>query len=49
MASRGQIAFKHALAYDRDLAVAPADSRVAAQVWGKQNPSPEEVSVLPIP
>ncbi len=46
MASRGQIAFKHALAYDRDLAVAPADSRVAAQVWGKQNPSPEEVSVF---
>ena len=33
----------------RDLAVAPADSRVAAQVWGKQNLLRKKCLFLPIP
>jgi hypothetical protein len=42
MVSRGQVALKNALAYDRDVAFDEPDEKLARQAWGKTSPSPAE-------
>lgn len=46
MASRGQVAFKHALAYDRSLSTGSASFKQASEVWGKANASPSEKALF---
>ena len=40
--SRGQVALKNALAYDRDVAFDEPDEPMARQAWGQSSPSPAE-------
>ncbi len=42
MPSRGQVALKNALAYDRDIQFDPPDERLARAAWGRPAPAPEE-------
>ncbi|MBT5925434.1 MAG: amidohydrolase family protein [Verrucomicrobia bacterium] len=42
MDSRGQVAFKNALAYDRSIDFQAPNKALAKQAWGKRNPSEEE-------
>ena len=42
MASRGQVALKNALAYDRDVQFDKPDERLARAAWGHATPSPPE-------
>lgn len=42
MQSRGQVAFKNALAYDRTIAFEPPDLVLARRAWGNINPTEEE-------
>jgi hypothetical protein len=41
LASRHQVAFKNALAYDRDLAFDPPDQLLAREAWAQPDPSPQ--------
>lgn len=42
MASRGQVALKNALAYDRDVRFDEPDERLARAAWGQVRPAPPE-------
>lgn len=42
MESRGQVAFKNALAYDRTIAFEAPNAQLAKQAWGKTNPKEAE-------
>ena len=42
MESRGQVAFKNALAYDRSISFGPPDAQLARRAWGKTNPNEAE-------
>lgn len=42
MASRGQVALKNALAYDRGVDFDPPDEALARRAWGQPDPAPDE-------
>jgi len=42
MESRGQVAFKNALAYDRSISFDPPNAQLAKQAWRKTNPNEAE-------